>query len=502
MKAGTKTKSRANDTSKEISRLVAEIEKLKQEQRELREKYKNTIEYANDAILTTDSKGRISSFNRKAEQMFGYSRKEIMDKPASILLPTQRRNKEKDKFKTMSMNFSSAHTGSIREGLGSRKDGQTFPIEGSFHLIKPEGTYAVTGIIREISDRIQMEEQLRVSEERARILLNATADIAVLVDNKATLIDANEAFCRKMNMSRDQLIGKKPLDLFGRDVAKKRTAFFKKVLRERIPVYFQDNNGTRWFDNAIHPIFDREGSVSQVVIFAHEITEMKQKEEELIAARDKLKALAMEVTAIEENARRTFSNYLHDRIGQTLFVLKIRLEMMAKAEAGGESAETWKEIFKLIEKAVNDTRALSYEMSPSILNEFGLEAALEWLVDQANKEHDLKINFESDRKPKVMDQNMSTLLYRAARELLTNVVKHANAKNVMVSLRQDDHQVRLEMRDDGVGFDTRSLQLLPDRNKGFGLFSIKERLQWHKGDMVVRSAPGKGTHITLLAPLS
>jgi two-component system sensor histidine kinase DegS len=58
------------------------------------------------------------------------------------------------------------------------------------------------------------------------------------------------------------------------------------------------------------------------------------------------------------------------------------------------------------------------------------------------------------------------------------------------------------MKDDGVGFDTRSLKLLPDRNKGFGLFSIKERLQWHKGDMVVRSAPGKGTHITLLAPLS
>jgi len=210
----------------------------------------------------------------------------------------------------------------------------------------------------------------------------------------------------------------------------------------------------------------------------------------------------MEVTAIEENARRTFSNYLHDRIGQTLFVLKIRLEMMAKAKAGDESAETWKEIFKLMDKAVNDTRALSYEMSPSILNELGLESALEWLFDQTSKESHLKVHFQRDPKPKVMDRNMSTLLYRAVRELLTNVVKHAHANNVIISLRQDDQTVRLEIKDDGVGFDTRSLKLLPDRNKGFGLFSIKERLQWHKGDMVVQSAPGKGTCVLLLAPLA
>jgi PAS domain S-box-containing protein len=434
--------------------------------------------------------------------MFGYSREEIVGKPASMLLPTRRRKKEKDKFKTMSLNYNSAHTGSIREGLGLRKDGQTFPIEGSFHLIKPKGTYAVTGIVRDVSDRKQMEEQLRESEERARVILNASPDMAMLVDNKGTPLDCNEALCLYMTMGKEELFDKTPRDLFDESSLKKRTRIFKKVIRDGKPVRYQDMNQERWFDYSLYPIFDRNGKVIQAVIFAHDTTERKKNEEEIIAARDKLKALAMEVTTIEENARRTFSNYLHDRIGQTLFVLKIRLEMMAKSAAGDENAETWKEIFKLMEKAVNDTRALSYEMSPSILNELGLEAALEWLVDQTNKEHHLKVNFQSDRKPKVMDQNMSTVLYRAARELLTNVVKHANAKNVMVSLRQDDHQVRLEMKDDGVGFDTRSLQLLPDRNKGFGLFSIKERLQWHKGDMVVRSAPGKGTHVTLLAPLS
>jgi PAS domain S-box-containing protein len=346
-----------------------------------------------------------------------------------------------------------------------------------------------------------MEEQLRASEDRARVILNASPDLAMLVDKKGTPLDCNEALILHMTMSKDELFEKTPLDLFDRAVTKERTRIFKKVIREGKPVYYQDTSQGRWFDYSLHPIFDTQGKVEHAVIFAHDITELKQKEEEITAARDKLKALAMEVTTIEENARRTFSNYLHDRIGQTLFVLKIRLEMMAKAEAGNESSEKWKEIFALMEKAVNDTRTLSYEMSPSILNELGLEAALAWLVDLNNKEHDIVISFKSDRNPKTLDGNICTVLYRAVRELLTNVIKHANAKNVTISMRQDNQQVQLEIKDDGVGFDTESLKLLPDQNKGFGLFSIKERLQWYNGDMVVTSTPGRGTHITLLAPL-
>jgi signal transduction histidine kinase len=209
----------------------------------------------------------------------------------------------------------------------------------------------------------------------------------------------------------------------------------------------------------------------------------------------------MEVTTIEENARRTFSNYLHDRIVQTLFVLKIRLAMMAKAADGSEKSQNWEEIFKLMEKAISDTRALSYEMSPSILNELGCEAALEWLVDQTNKAQGIAVSFKGTRMPQPLDQNICTVLYRAVRELLTNVIKHANARNVSLSMRQDDHQVELEMKDDGVGFDTECLQSLPDHNKGFGLFSIKERLQWYGGDMAVTSAPGRGTQVTLFAPV-
>jgi len=487
--------------SREARPLVEELERLRQEQKELEEKYHNTIEYANDAILTTDHKGRISSFNRQAEKMFGYDRAEVIGKPASMLLPAAKREGEKERFKTMSSNFDSARSGSVREGLGLRKDGQSFPLEGSFYLIQPEGTYAVTGIIRDISERKQMEEKLRVSEDRARVLLNATPDIAVLVNDKGELIDCNKGLCLRMNRSREELTGKTLLDLFDRDVAKKRREFFKKALSERTPVYFQDMNRGKWFDHSVNPVLDRQGKVTQIVVFAHEITELKQQEEEIAAARDKLKALAMEVTTIEENARRNFSNYLHDRIGQTLFVLKIRLEMMAKAEADKQGPEAWKEIFRLMEKAIGDTRALSYEMSPSILNELGFEAALEWLVDQTNNEHDLTVSFKKDGKVDFLDDTICTVLYRAVRELLTNVIKHARANHVSILLRQDDHQVVMDIKDDGAGFDTASLKSLPDHNKGFGLFSIKERLQWHNGDMIITSTPGRGTQVTLFAPL-
>lgn len=486
--------------SREAVTLVEELERLRQERTELEEKYRNTIEYANDAILTTDHEGRISSFNKKAEQMFGYDREEVLGRPASMLLPDRRQQEEREKFKTLSSNFDSARSGSVREGLGLRKDGQTFPLEGSFHLIQPEGTYAVTGIIRDISARKKFEEQLRASEERARAILNASPDVAVLADTQGLVIDCNEGICSTMNVRKEDLLGKSPLDFFDRGVAHTRMVFFEKAIRGQVPIRFQDMHRGRWYDHFVHPVVDAGGNISQVVIFAHDITDLKQKEEEIAAARDKLKALAMEITTIEENARRTFSNYLHDRIGQTLFVLKIRLEMMAKAEADKQGPEAWKEIFRLMEKAIGDTRALSYEMSPSILNELGFEAALEWLVDQTNSEHDLTVSFKKDGMVDLLDDTISTVLYRAVRELLTNVIKHAQAKQVTIAMRQDDHQVVMDIKDDGAGFDIESLKSLPDHNKGFGLFSIKERLQWHNGDMIITSAPGSGTQVTLRAP--
>ncbi len=500
MKHTGKPQTSSISKSPDAGHVLEELERLKQERRELEEKYRNTIEYANDAILTTDHQGRISSFNKKAEQMFGYAREEIMGKPASILLPLSTREEEKEKFQAMSSTFDRARSGSIREGVGLTRDGRTFPIEGSFYLIQPDSRYAVTGIIRDISERKKMEKQLRASEERARELLNVTPAIALLLDLKGTLIDCNEALCSLMNKCREELVGRTPHDLFDQEVGDRLMRFFETALAQRAPIHFQDMNRGRWYDHFVHPIADAQGSVSHVVIFAHDITVLKQKEEEIAAARDKLKALAMEITTIEENARRTFSNFLHDRIGQTLFVLKIRLEMMARAEAGKRVPEAWKEIFRLMEKAIGDTRALSYEMSPSILNELGLEAALEWLVDLTNREHALTVSFEKEGKTPVLDENICTVLYRAVRELLTNVIKHADAKHVTISMRQDDHQVALEIQDDGAGFDTGSLKSLPDHNKGFGLFSIKERLQWYNGDMQVTSAPGQGTHITLLVP--
>jgi PAS domain S-box-containing protein len=501
MNSKKKSQTSSMTGSSEASMLVEELEKLRQERRELEEKYRNTIEYANDAILTMDNKGRISSFNKKAEEMFGYDRAEVMDKPASLLLPTAKREEEKGKFQNMLLHFDNAHSGSLLEGLGLKKDGQRFPIEGSFFLIQPDSRYAVTGIIRDIAERKKMEEQFRASEERARVILNASPDLAMLVDNTGTPLECNEALCLHMTMKKDELIDKTPNDVFDEATVKERTRIFEQVIREGKPVHRQDINKGRWFDYSIHPIFDAQGKVIQAVIFAHDITALKQKEEEIAAARDKLKALAMEVTTIEESARRTFSNYLHDRIGQTLFVLKIRLEIIAKAEADRQGPEAWKEIFRLMEKAIGDTRALSYEMSPSILNELGFEAALEWLVDQTNSEHDLTVSFKKDGMVDLLDDTICTVLYRAVRELLTNVIKHAHAKHVSILMRQDDHQVVMDIKDDGAGFDTGSLKSLPDQNKGFGLFSIKERLQWHNGDMIITSTPGRGTQVTLRAPV-
>ncbi len=159
------------------------------------------------------------------------------------------------------------------------------------------------------------------------------------------------------------------------------------------------------------------------------------------------------------------------------------------------------DILKTIDQTIHDTRVLSYELSPVILHELGLEVALSWLAEQTEKQHNIAVAFKSDKKAMRLDDGLKIILYRAVSELLNNVVKHAWAQHVAVSIKRSNGQVQITVEDDGVGFDPAQLEGIAATERGFGLFSIKERLHYLGGSILIKSALYKGTHITLLAPL-
>jgi len=227
-----------------------------------------------------------------------------------------------------------------------------------------------------------------------------------------------------------------------------------------------------------------------------EIGVRRQAEQELLAHQAQLRLLASELSLTEERERQQLATDLHDVVGQNLAIAKIKLGALKESSPSSEFKRQADEIRELIDEAIQTTRTMTFELGSPVLHELGLEAALERLVEEICPQHNIEPHFEDDGEPKPLDDDVRVLLFRTARELLLNVAKHARAGNAWVSVRRLDENIEIRVRDDGVGFDRGE-----SHGRGFGLFSVRERLDHLGGHIDVESGTGCGTQITLAAPL-
>jgi signal transduction histidine kinase len=231
-----------------------------------------------------------------------------------------------------------------------------------------------------------------------------------------------------------------------------------------------------------------------------DITERKRAEEKICTYQEQLRSLTYELSLIEERERHHIATELHDNISQTLAITKIKLGMAQGLTSSTDWVSSLNEIGELIDQTIQYTRSLTFELSPPILYELGLEAGIEWLTEQIQEKHGIQIGFEDDRQSKPMNEEIRFILFKATRELLINIVKHAQASEAKVSIWREDISIRIRVEDDGVGFSTSEGKQL-GKTAGFGLFNIRERIKYLEGDMVIESEPGRGTRVTLSAPL-
>ena len=233
--------------------------------------------------------------------------------------------------------------------------------------------------------------------------------------------------------------------------------------------------------------------------------EQRRAKEALIGRQNELQRLASELALTEERERRRIATNLHDQIGQSLALAKMELGALRRAIAQPDLARPVDKILRLVEQTIQDTRLLTVELSPPVLYELGLEAALEWLTEQFQEQHGIVCEFEDDRRPKPLDDDVRVVLFQSARELLMNVAKHAHARNVKVSACRLNQEIIVAVEDDGIGFDPSKLGHRWREPGGFGLFSIRERLGHMGGRMHIESlnrpGAGRGTKVILAAPL-
>ena len=243
--------------------------------------------------------------------------------------------------------------------------------------------------------------------------------------------------------------------------------------------------------------------VSDQLFYAvgRDITERKETEERLRAYQEQLRAVSAQLLQTEEAERRRIASDIHDQVGQTLAACRIKLgECVAAASDPALKAGT-EAVRALVEQAIQETRSLTFDLSPPVLHELGLVPALEWLAEEHTRRDGVLVLCEA-LGPTPSPGELSVLLFRIVRELLVNVAKHAGAREARVRLRCDASAIRIEVIDDGVGFDAAEALVPQGRSDGFGLFSIRDRLRFIGGRLELDSALGRGTRVVVTAPMS
>lgn len=333
---------------------------------------------------------------------------------------------------------------------------------------------------------------LEVSERRYRLLFENANDIVFTTDLEGLFTSINRAGEELIGYRRDEASGIN----VGAVVAPEFVGLVREMLRlkragevdrSQYEIEIITRDGRR-IPLEIHTsLLHQDGQPVGVHGIARDITERKQAEQALIKLNERL----------EEEARR-IAHALHDEAGQLLSSVHLALEEFAH-ELPPASRARLAAVKELLDQVEEELRRLSHELRPTVLDDLGLGPALEFLAGRVGKRSGVVISVQDDIDER-LPAPVETALYRSVQEALMNVVRHAQATHVQVTMRRVDGAVQCTIQDDGVGFDTRAVQAQRG-DRGLGLIGIRERAGALGGTLSIRSAPGKGTTVSIAIPL-
>lgn len=365
-------------------------------------------------------------------------------------------------------------------------------------------------IIVDITEAKRAEAALRASEEDLRLIMDSIKDHAILaLDEEGRIVDWNAGAEQVFGYTAAEAVGQPSAVLFtpedreqgvpAQEMQQARTT--GRAADERWHVR---KDGTRFFASGVlTPL--QAGARRGYVKVARDLTERRQLEERLEAqVRERtaqVRELVTQLTMSEQEERRRVSAILHDDLQQRLFSLMFQLALLRQALNGAElepQRQLVAEIEAALRTSVQITRELSVDLSPPILHDEGLAAALQWLATQMGQQQGLAVAVQAESSLPLLSEDVRVLLFQTVRELLFNIVKHAGVNTASVTISWAGEQLRIAVGDQGQGFAPTQNDLGPTSQ---GLRRINQRMQLLGGGMEIVAAPGRGTRVTLNVPL-
>ncbi len=384
------------------------------------------------------------------------------------------------------------------------------PIYDSEHNI-----IAAVSTFTDISARKRAEEALRESERRFRAAIDHFPGVLAIYDTDGRIQFINSVGIRLSGRPESEVLGSREDEAFPLEVAAEYQHLLDRALAtgevQRTEQTLPEAMGGNTFMREFVPLPEPEGAVRQVLGIAYDISDRRDVErqlEELNATLEQrvvertiqLRALAAELIDVEQRERRRLAQMLHDHLQQLLVAARLNASVLLNQVSTGDLLRPLQQLDGLLGEAIQTSRSLTVELSPPVLYDLGLPAALGWLARWMLENHGLAVEVDAEDDANPEATSLRVLLFQAARELLFNVVKHGGVDAAHVRLRRRDGEIVLTVADDGAGFE-------PDRvsasmtGAGFGLFSIRERLDSLGGGFEIDSAPGRGARIILRVPL-
>ena len=376
--------------------------------REREERFRTIAGSSLSAIITADSNGKILFWNKAAEAIYGYKAKEIVGKSIELLRPRGKRLVDRKNRENFIKTGHSPYIGKTVEGQARKKDGTAFLSETSTSSFKIGGKIMFCGIVRDITERKRMEQELQTAHDELE----------------------------------------------------------KKVKQRTV--------------------------------------ELSKTNKELQAAKEYLKKFSGKLLEIREEERRNISRALHDELGSMSVSVGSKISI-AKEELKDNNAKAALRNLKqgetVLRKAVADIRKLAVDLRPPSLENMGLSAALRDYIETIKKHSKIRITFRNDLGNKKILGATAIAIYRVAQEAVTNISKHSQAKKVRVRLYADNKNIKLNVTDDGVGFDVDKIYSYSKRGRfKMGIEGMKERIEALGGVLVIKSILRKGTLIKAVLP--
>lgn len=390
------------------------------------------------------------------------------------------------------------------------------------------GDHRFVIVFNDISERKRVEEDLRRSEGRLRLIIENARGYAIFTTDADGIVTSwNPGAAEIFGWSETEILGQNaevlftPEDRAAGEHRKELEAAREKGIALDIRWHLR-KDGSRVFINGIVHSWN-DGKLNGFFKIGRDVTEQRQAEQDLRENQEQLQRLnesleqkvrekTAEVTQLASDAinatqreRERISRVLHDDLQQRIFALQMQLASLS-AGLSGENASARKEasgIKKELADIIKITRDLSIDLSPPILPEEGLARAVEWLVSHMQEQYGLPIELQASEPFVIANENLHALVFNCIRELLFNVVKHAEATRARVALAWSNHDLRVEVSDDGKGLPAD----LPEENprkqrepRSLGLPTIRHQLRLFGGQMEIHSRPGVGTQVILLVP--